>query len=182
MAVVISGRLKFFRNEDCDMSLHYLLGLFEGDGYQRTGTFGVTNRNEKILQKAAEILSQFGTVKWKRDKQGLLRVCITSRPAKRHFLDIMQEIKESLNGENLPFYFAGKFDADGSVWKTRDRLKITYGIKDPIELDQRFLMSIGISSKIRKYKNRNAFDLEISSNSARKFTQIVKPFSVKMSS
>ena len=61
-------------------------------------------------------------------------------------------------------------------------MKITYGLNDPIDSDQQLLATIGIASKIRKYKNRNAFDLEISSNNARKFVQIVKPFSIKMSS
>lgn len=164
------------------MNLYYLLGLFEGDGYQWTGTFGITNRDERILQKAAEILSQFGNVKWKKDSKGFLRVCITSRPAKRDFMKRMKEVKESLNNDNALFYFAGKFDADGSRWKTRDRVKITYGLNDSIEFDQKLLESIDITSKIRKYRNRNAFDLEISSSNARRFVEIIKPFSVKMSS
>jgi len=159
--------------------MYYLLGLFEGDGYQWTGTFGITNRNKKILQRASKTLSQFGNVKWKKDEKGFFRVLVIGRPAKREFLRKMRETKSSLNAENLPYFFAGKFDADGSSWKTRDRVKITYNINDPIEFDRKQLMSIGINSKIRKYKNRNAFDLEISSDNARKFVNLIKPFSVK---
>ncbi len=160
----------------------YLLGLFEGDGYQWTGTFGVTNRNTEILKRASAALSHFGSVKWRKDEKGFFKVCITSRPAKREFLQAMETTKNSLNGKNSSLYFAGKFDADGSRWKDRDRLKITYSLHDTIEFDVGLLQSIGIKSKTRKYKHANASDLEISSDSARKFTSLIRPFSTKMSS
>ncbi len=164
------------------MNVHYFLGLFEGDGYQWTGTFGITNRNKEMLERASKILTQFGNVKWKKDEKGFYRVYVASRPAKRIFMKVMEETKKSLNSGNMAFYFAGKFDADGSRWKDRDRVKITYGINDEINFDLRLLMSVGIESKIRKYRNRNALDLEISSENARKFMHLVKPFSIKMSS
>lgn len=160
----------------------YLLGLFEGDGYQWTGTFGITNRNKEILQRAAETLTRFGTVKWKTDERGFFRVLITSRVAKRNFLSLMKDTKKKVMTGNLLFlapYFAGKYDADGSYWKTRMRLKITYGNNKDIKSDQEILMSIGIESKIRKYKNRNAFDLEISSRNAIKFFDMIKTTSIR---
>ena len=163
------------------MNLYYLLGLFEGDGYQWTGTFGITNRNEKILKVAAKILCEFGNVKWKKDNRGFFRICITSRPAKRDFMKTMNFIKNSLDNKNSVYYFAGKFDADGSRWLDRDRVKITYGMNDTILFDKNLLSRLKIESKIRKYKQRNALDLEISSDSARKFIKLIKPFSVKMS-
>ena len=161
--------------------MSYILGLFEGDGYQWTGTFGVTNRNREILKKASEILSDFGTVKWKSDDKGFFRVCITSRPAKRKFLETLEKTKENLLKNDLSaFYFAGKYDADGTRWKTRNRLKITYNIKDDFEFDIKLLKQLGIQSKIRNYKNRNAVALEISSSDATKFTEMISPFSVKL--
>jgi len=163
------------------MSHFYLLGLFEGDGYQWTGTFGITNRDVKILQKAESLLKEFGEVRWRRDNKGFYRVCIVGRPAKRYFLHKMQEVKTKLTDEkSIGEYFAGKYDADGSRWKTLNRLKITYSFNDDVAFDQKLLLQLGIESKLRKYKNRNAFDLEISSMNASKFFQATKEFSLKM--
>lgn len=161
----------------CSENDAYILGLFRADGYTWTGTFGITNRNQKILEKAAKILSKFGQNKWRNDEKGFFRVCITSRPRKREFLKAMENTEKSLIDNKLMIasYFAGKYDGDGSYWKkTRLRFKITYGKPENIEFDQKLLLSVGISSKIRKYKNANAFDLEISSGDALAFFDLIK--------
>ncbi len=159
----------------------YILGLFRADGYTWTGTFGVTNRNPEILQKAATILEKFGPVKWKSDKIGLLRVYVSSRPLKRNFDEIMKSTEDNLvqSEDKIASYFAGKYDGDGSYWKTRLRFKITYGYFKQIEFDKKLLMCVGISSKIRKYRNAKAFDLEISSSNALAFFELIREHSVK---
>ncbi len=170
--------------ENHNHELIYLLGLFEGDKYEWTGTFGITNRNKKILERASHPLSIFGKVKWKKDEKGFFRILITSRPGKRLFLSEMQKIKEEIPSDihHATFYLAGKYDADGTRWKDRDRLKITYSLKDDIEFDIKLLASLGMASKKRPYKNRKAVDLEISAENARKFISLVKEHSIRLSS
>jgi hypothetical protein len=119
-------------------------------------------------------------VKWRKDDKGFFRVCITSRPRKREFLGAMERIERSLitNKTVISSYFAGKYDGDGSYWKTRLKFKITYGKPKNINFDKKLLLSIGISSKIRKYKNANAFDLEISSGNALTFFDLIREHSI----
>ena len=159
----------------------YILGLIKSDGYVWTGTFGVTNRDPRILEKAARILSRFGIVKWKSDKEGLLRVYVSSRPLRRKFDEYMKQVENELLSNNslIASYFAGIYDGDGSFWKTRLRLKITYGKVRDIQFDRRLLMVVGISSCIRKYRNANAFDLEISSGNALVFFEMIRKESIK---
>ena len=136
----------------------YLLGLFRADGYTWTGTFGVTNRNSKILRKAANILSNFGEIKWKKDEKGLLRVYVSSRPRKRNFDKIMELTEKSLtnNKTMISSYFAGKYDGDGSYWKTRLKFKITYGNSKNIILTKNFysLLVFQVKSEIIKTETR----------------------------
>ncbi len=177
-------KIKNFQEKQasCSENDAYILGLFKADGYTWTGTFGITNRNQKILEKADKILSKFGHIKWRSDEKGFFRVCVTSRPRKREFLKIMKETEESLinNKSMISSYFAGKYDGDGSYWKkARLRFKITYGKPKNINFDQKLLLSFGISSKIRKYKNANAFDLEISSGDALIFFDLIRKNSIK---
>lgn len=159
----------------------YFLGLFEADCYTWTGTFGITNRDSKILNKAAKFLSRFGTVKHKSDNNRPLRVYVSSRPKKREFERIMQSVKKDLlnKRENIASYFAGKYDGDGSHWRKQFRFKITYGKINQVKHDKNLLLSIGIKSKIREYKNANAFDLELSSGDALMFFELIKEESIK---
>jgi intein/homing endonuclease len=69
----------------------YLLGLFEGDGYTWTGTFGITNRNLHILRKASVLLSEYGEVRTRKDTRGPYRVCVVGRPLFRNFIQKIDE-------------------------------------------------------------------------------------------
>jgi intein/homing endonuclease len=174
-------KIKAFSSENKILN-SYILGLFRADGYTRTGTFGVTNRNPEILKRAGAILSNFGQAKWIADEKGPLRVYVSSRPRKREFDRIMQQTERKLtqNKNLIAAYFAGKYDGDGSYWKKeRLRFKITYGKPKDFLSDQKLLLSLGISSIIREYKNANAFDLEISSSNALAFFGLIRKFSIK---
>ena len=162
----------------------YLLGMFEGDGYTWTGTFGVTNRDQRILDKVTPILSQFGRVRTRSDQRGPYRVCVVGRPLFRSFIQKMNHIKSFLFSDRkmMIAYFAGKFDADGSKWKHVFKFKITYGLNKHIAYDILLLRRYGVESTIRKYRNCNAFDLEISSHNAFAFYEMIKNASLKMSS
>jgi|GEM_PF-6876573 len=163
-------------------NLAYLLGLFEGDGYEWTGTFGITNRNPQILERASKILSNFGEVRIRKDQIGAYRVCIVGNPLYRNFKEKMKMFKGKLtsNKNFICVYFAGKYDADGSKWKDRIRFKITYGHRKQILFDKNLLLSIGIESKIRDYKDRNANDLEIASYNAFMFYEMIRNSSIKL--
>ena len=173
-----------FRVISNNINNSYLLGLFEGDGYTWTGTFGITNRNLHILEKASSILSSYGDVRIRKDDRGPYRVCVVSRPLFRIFKQEMKKIKSSLVDDYayISAFFAGKYDADGSRWRKVFKFKITYGIKKQIDIDKILLEFLGIESSIRPYKNRNAMDLEISSHNAFHFYEMIKRFSIKMSS
>ena len=163
------------------MGLSYLLGLFEGDGYTWTGTFGITNRDPEILQKASDLLSDFGEVRTRKDLRGSYRVCVVGRPRFRHFIKTIENQKSILpfHQNKIAEYFAGKYDADGSKWKHVIKFKITYGIEKQINYDQKLLFMLGIKSSIRAYKNCNANDLEISSHSAFLFYELIRKHSIK---
>ncbi len=166
----------------------YLIGLWEGDGYRWSGSIGITNRNQEILQKAKEILQKYFslTIKTTKDKKGIFRVYVNNRFLEKQWNSIIQKTKIHLRHHpNLTAnYFAGKYDADGCKWKKRNRFKITYNSKDKetMNFDIELLKHYKILTKPRKYKNRNAFDLEISSTNATNFYNLIKKHSVKLCS
>ncbi|MBI2084523.1 MAG: hypothetical protein HYT70_02835 [Candidatus Aenigmarchaeota archaeon] len=160
-----------------DEKFFYNLGLWCGDKYWFGNSVGITNTNEKLLDEFMKFLERIV-----KERKMLKKVSINNGDASRvkinsglirRILENLEQDRETLiQRENeLLAYLSGRIDADGTLmlyavkYRTSP-IKITYGSLEEARKDFSLLKKFNISGWISTYKNRNAYDLKISFNSA----------------
>lgn len=200
------GSLRLWENLDIDP---YILGLWGADGYLRTSSIGLTSIYPKLIQRFRDFLLNYFPIQRlhlrvylprsiQTFNQTLLtsnvRICsihkakhpayhiyVNCRPFVRAFLFCVKQRK--LSSKEIPSYFAGRFDGDGSIAKDDQKdCRIVYTTHNEALLDQTLIhqWNSAIQTSIYYYKSARTHVLYVRKSSVKQFIDAIRQYSSKL--
>lgn len=190
----------------------YILGLWGADGYHRTSSVGLTSVNPELVKRfylflrqkfplsriRLRVYSNHGrkvklpqSMNWYKGKVASCKgtklrklayqIYVNSRSLLRDFREAIKN-RLMISSENIPRYFSGRFDGDGSVAKDfRTDFRIVYKNLHEVKVDKQLLKKIGFNSRIYRYKKAGTYVLYVSRYESNKLCKLLKPYSAKIS-
>lgn len=180
-----------------DKESAYILGLWCADGYWRSSSIGITNVDERIIDRFTRFLeryfskdriklriynplNQHGIHPMRLAKQTAYQLYVNSRPLLRAFRLAEQSVTQLPKEYTWP-YFAGRFDGDGSVaHNLRNDLRIVYSNQPEALGDQALLKRVGVKTSVYHYSKARTYVVYVRCCDANRFITSIRPYSVKI--
>jgi len=187
----------------------YILGLWEADGYLRTSSIGLTSIYPTLVQRFRDFLQKYFSYdrlrlrvylpvssrsfdqslrmrntricQAKKAKHPAYHIYVNSRPFVRAFLFVVRE--RIISHLNIPAYFAGRFDGDGSISLDQKKdCRIVYTTFQESLSDQKLLQRYDptIHSSLYHYKDAHTFVLYVWRASTTHFVEVIRQYSSKI--
>lgn len=187
----------------------YILGLWSADGYHRTSSFGLTTVYPNLASKFQDFLlaclpperlrlriyrgqidqidtswycgNDIAFCQGHKIKNPAYQIYVNSRPLLRKVKNEVK-LRKNISKNLIPNFFAGRFDGDGSVDKSKTKhLRIVYGPRKEAEIDQRLLAKVNITkTSIYHYKQAGTFVLYVWRAQTPRFISMVQSESLKL--
>lgn len=163
----------------------YILGLWCADSYWWSSSIGLSNTNEKLIEKFRSFFLEKGfpedRIRYNRD-----HLFVNSRPLLREFTAGRKMLGRLKKEEIIRAYLGGRFDGDGCINEDmRKDCRIVYTGKEAgraeAEFDRTLLKKLGIvETTIYYYRTSLTFVLYISRFVAEEFVEKILPYSLKL--